>query len=75
VTILKVACGGQVGVALEAADMLALAVPHPASRTLATMMHNEAAMPETRRLGARMHNSSGPLAGDEAWRIESVHPG
>jgi hypothetical protein len=65
VTVLKLACGGQVGVALPDADVLALAVPHPARRTLAIMTLNAAATTEIRRLGARMHNSSGPLARDE----------
>jgi hypothetical protein len=62
VTVLKRACGGQVAVALVDADVLALAIPHPARSTLATMRQNTAATAEIRRLGARMHNSSGPLA-------------
>jgi hypothetical protein len=79
VTVLKLACGGHVGVALAEADVLALAVPHPASSTLAIMTQNAATTTEIRRLGARMQNSSGPLAdladlaNDESWRIESAH--
>lgn len=52
------------------ADVLALAVPHPARSTLAIMTKNVAATTEIRRLGACMRNSSGllaDLAGDETW--------
>jgi hypothetical protein len=80
VTVLKLAWGGQVGVALAEADVLALAVPHPARTALAIMRENATTTAETRRLGARMRNSSGPLAAladladDEFRWIEPGHP-
>jgi len=41
---------------------------------MAIMTQNVAATTEIRRLGARMRDSSGPMADDESGRIEPVYP-